>query len=359
MNSAGNSTANRAANDLTCQQYDPQFRGESRTTARFTPIPTLKISGNNHLLLSLFLCVVVESLAIAQPGDVPFIATHSSGVPTSVTPTRTQTPPSSSTPEVTQADRESEPPEQNDSGTERSDKEDPDCKDNDGPRSKPDAVAKPPDRRWHFLPHGLVYRSYIAGEKEPRFSSVWFYETGVGWIWESALGGRFPMVRYGTGDATNPEGWQLELEGGAFTRVDVGTGTDVDAVDFRVGVTMTWRSGNTAFKGGTYHISSHIGDEFRDRNPDFERRDYVRDALVAAITQDLNDDISVYGEIGYAYGIQGGAEPLEFQFGAQYAPSSASGWRGTPFAAVNGHLREEFDFGGNINVLTGWQWPSS
>jgi len=40
-----------------------------------------------------------------------------------------------------------------------------------------------------------------------------------------------------------------------------------------------------------------------------------------------------------------GGEPLEFQFGAEYAPSSASGCRGTPFAAVNGHLREEFDFG--------------
>ncbi len=248
---------------------------------------------------------------------------------------------------------------QDTSKVEKSDRQDPDCEDTDRPCDGSGAAPTPSDRGWHFLPHGLLYRSYIAGEKEPRFSSVWFYETGVGWIWESALGGRFPMVRYGTADAIDPEGWQLELEGGAFTRVDVGTGTDVDAVDFRVGVTMTWRSGNTAFKGGTYHISSHIGDEFRDRNPDFERRDYVRDALVAGITQNLNDDFSVYGEIGYAYGTQGGAEPLEFQFGAQYAPSSASGWRGTPFAAVNGHLREEFDFGGNINVLTGWQWPSS
>ena len=127
--------------------------------------------------------------------------------------------------------------------------------------------------------------------------------------------------------------WKVApLRGSTF-----GTGTDVDAVDFRVGVTMTWRSGNTAFKGDTYHISSHIGDEFRDRNPDFERRDYVRDTLVAGITQNLNDAISVYGEIGYAYGIQGGAEPLEFQFGAEYAPPAppvAEGPRSRPSTVI-------------------------
>ena len=96
---------------------------------------------------------------------------------------------------------------------------------------------------------------------------------------------------------------------------------------------MTWRSGNTAFKGGTYHISSHIGDEFRDRNPDFERRDYVRDALVAGITQNLNDAISVYGEIGYAYGIQGGANHLSSnseQSMPPPAPPVAEGPRSRP-----------------------------
>ena len=32
---------------------------------------------------------------------------------------------------------------------------------------------------------------------------------------------------------------------------------------------------------------------------------------------------------------------------------------GSPFAAVNGHLREEVNFGGNLSVQVGWQWRGS
>ena len=240
----------------------------------------------------------------------------------------------------------------------RLDKEDRGCKDREDQCSS-DTSPSLSEKGWHFLPYGLLYESYMAGEKEPRLGAVWFYETGVGWLWEAAMGGRFPMVRYGTDDAIHPEGFQMDLEGAAFTRVDIGEGTNVDAIDFRVGMVMTWRSGNTALKGGFYHISSHVGDEFLERNPDFRRIEYVRDSLVAGITQNLNDDVSVYGEVGYAYGTRGGAEPLEFQFGAQYDPSGTGGWRGTPFAAINGHLREDFDFDGTVNMVAGWQWPSA
>lgn len=82
---------------------------------------------------------------------------------------------------------------------------------------------------------------------------------------------------------------------------------------------MTWRSKNTVVKGGTYHISSHLGNTFPDRNPNFQRIDYVRDSFVGGIPQKLNDDVSVYGEVEYTYGIQPGAAPPEVQFGSQYA----------------------------------------
>lgn len=225
--------------------------------------------------------------------------------------------------------------------------------------SPPQAGSSSSARTWTFLPPGgLLYKSYVAGPREPRFGAVWLYERDVGWIWETALGGRFPMLRFGTVDPVDPEGWQLDLEGAAFPRIDVGTGTDVDAIDFRLGFQLTWRHGKTAVKAGYFHFSSHVGDEFRDRNPDFVRRNYAKESLVAGITRDLTDDISVYGELGYGLSVGGGAEPWELQFGLQYDPA-ASGWVGAPFAAVNAHLREEFDFGGSFNMLAGWQWRSA
>ena len=211
-------------------------------------------------------------------------------------------------------------------------------------------------RYLQFLPNGLLYKPYLAGEKEPRFAAVWLYEKGRGWIWETAMGGRFGLLRYGTAGTQFPQGWQLDLEGAAFPRIDPIEGSEMDAVDFRAGWLLTWRDGPVAVKAGYYHISSHVGDEFLLRNPTFPRIEYVRDSLITGVTYDLNEVVTAYGEIGYSIGHIGGAEPLELQFGLQYSPAVSNGWCGSPFAAINGHLREDFNFGGNINIVAGRQW---
>jgi Protein of unknown function (DUF1207) len=207
-----------------------------------------------------------------------------------------------------------------------------------------------------ILPSGLMYRSYLAGPKEPRIGAQWLRQSGTGWKAETAIGVRVPMWRYGTADPRHPEGWQVDGEAGVFTRIDIGTGTNVDALDFRVGLLLTRREGRTAFKGGYYHISNHVGDEYLARHPGFQVIEYVRDSLVAGVTRDLTEAISIYGEVAYSYRTQGGAEPFEFQFGAQYNPEPVDSWWGRPFWGVNAHLRQEFGFGGSFNAVGGVQW---
>jgi len=205
---------------------------------------------------------------------------------------------------------------------------------------------------FQWLPEGLLYKSYLAGEKEPRFAAIWLNDSERDLYWETALGGRVGIFRKGTFDPVRPEGWQLDLEGAALARVNLDNESDLDAADFRIGMPMTWRRGPTAVKFGYYHISSHLGDEYLIKNPTFQRRNYVRDAALVGISQDLNDDCRVYGEVAYSPGATGGAEPLEFQFGAEYSPNQP---RLAPFAAVNLHSREEFDFQASVNVVAGWQ----
>jgi hypothetical protein len=213
---------------------------------------------------------------------------------------------------------------------------------------------------WQILPQGLLYRSYLAGEKEPRIAWTRLSDRNRGAIWEVALGGRVGILRYGTRKAYGAEGWQIDLEGAALPRVDPEVPSHaLEAVDYRVGLLWTRRRGSTAVKAGYYHISSHLGDEFLLLNPGFARVNYVRDSLIAGLTQDLTRDLQAYGEIGYAISAEGGAEPLEFQFGLQYLPLADLWRRGAPFAAANVHLREEVDFGGGINVLAGWRWRGS
>ena len=204
---------------------------------------------------------------------------------------------------------------------------------------------------WQTFPDGLMYRSYIAGEKEPRMGVAWLNEDTFGPLVEAALGGRVGLVRYGSCGSVDPQGWQLDLEGAALPRLD-SSNSELVAVDFRFGLILTHRCGPTAWKGGYYHLSSHLGDEWLLDNLGFVRNNYVRDAILLGCHHRINQDLAVYGEIAYSPTPGGGAEPLEFQFGAEFSPAR----RRAPFAAVNVHLREEFDFGGSVNATAGWQW---
>lgn len=208
---------------------------------------------------------------------------------------------------------------------------------------------------WQILPDGLLYHSYIAGEKEPRFASQWLWEKDRGRIWEAAVGGRWGLVRKGT-YGTNAEGFQFDVEGAGLVRIDPESEDDLEAADFRAGFIGTWRQGAWRWKTGYYHLSSHVGDEFLIKNPTFDRRNYVRDALLFGAMYNINLDLAVYGEYAYAANSNGGAEPGEIQFGVEYSPMLPMWRRGAPFAAINAHLREEYNFGGSVNVLAGWQW---
>lgn len=228
-----------------------------------------------------------------------------------------------------------------------------------GPTLMPDGqLAYWPNEPWdlYVLPDGLMYHSYLAGGRESRFASIWAHEESFGWIWDISLGGRVGILRWGTAGSDKPEGWQLDIEGAAFPRLDLEVDRDLISVDFRFGVPLTYSQGQWHTKLAFYHLSSHLGDEYLARFPLLTRVSYSRDAMVLGIGRYILDSMRIYSEAGYAFTNYGGSEPWEFQFGMEYSPRVVSGLRGSPFAAVNGLLREEVDYGGSLIVQTGWQW---
>jgi len=210
---------------------------------------------------------------------------------------------------------------------------------------------------WQMLPDGLLYHSYVAGEKEPRFASQWLWEKDRGRVWEANVGGRWGLVRKG-GYGPDADGFQFDVEGAALVRIDPENEQDLEAVDFRAGFYGSWKQGQWRYKLGYSHISSHVGDEFLLDNMGFNRRNYVRDSFLLGVTYDVYDDLQVYGEFSGAWNANGGAEFGELQFGAQWMPVEPVFLHGAPFAAVNAHLRQEYNFGGAINTMAGWQWRS-
>jgi hypothetical protein len=221
-----------------------------------------------------------------------------------------------------------------------------------------DPLLEPTDEwTWQVMPIGLLYRSYLAGAKEPRFSSYLNRDTELGQIWDASLGARIGILRYGTEDVIRPEGWQIDLEGGCQARLDpIADSTPLLSVDFRVGVPVTWAQGPWQFKTGYYHISAHLGDEFLILFPDARRLNYTRDSIMLGLGYFWTESIRLYGEVAYAVGANDGAEPWEMQFGIDWVPAHDTGVRGAPFAALNAHLREDVDFNGNLVVQAGWAW---
>lgn len=211
-----------------------------------------------------------------------------------------------------------------------------------------------------FLPVGLMYPSYLAGRKEPRLQSIITHEEGYGTLWDITLGGRAPILRYGTKDITQPEGWEIELEGAALLRLDWERDRNLAATDYRAGVPIVYGTRRWQVKTGYYHVSSHLGDNYL-MDHFRTRKHYSRDAIMLGFSFRPTDDTRLYAEADYAFHCGRTAEPWEFQFGAEYSPifnPNTSNWDLRPFIASHGHLYEERDFGGYWATQIGVQWRS-
>jgi hypothetical protein len=213
--------------------------------------------------------------------------------------------------------------------------------------------------RFRLLPEGVLYDPYRAGDKEPRASASLLTGENGSIFLDAVLGGGFGIVRYGTESPSGPSAVQLDVEGAAFPRLNLRhVSQSVESVDFRFGFPLTARAGPVAVKTGYYHISSHVGDEYLERNPGFTRRNYVRDAVQTGVTYNHSSWLTAYGEMGYAFYTSGGAKPWELQLGGELHPRLEGCRCGHPFLAVHGHFREDADFGGSLNLVLGSEWRS-
>lgn len=217
----------------------------------------------------------------------------------------------------------------------------------------------PPDT-WEaqVLPVGLMYPSYLAGRKESRLQSIITYDEDYGTLWDVILGGRAPIFRYGTKNITNPEGWELELEGAALLRLDWERQRNLAGTDYRAGVPLVYGTKLWQFKTGYYHVSSHIGDNYL-LDHFRQRRHYVRDSIMCGFSLRPTDETRLYAEVDWAFHTGETTDPFELQFGVEYTPPfdpRASTWQCRPFLASHAHLYEERDFGGYWATQTGVQW---
>ena len=213
------------------------------------------------------------------------------------------------------------------------------------------------DWGFHLLPDSLIYRSYLAGPKEPRLATEIVDLRGDSTIWDPTLGARIGLFRIGNSDSVRPTGFQVDAEAAAIARLDLLEQVDVRSCDFRAGLPITWGNERHQWKFGYYHLSSHLVDEFLVRNRDYPLYFQSRDCLFLVRSFYLTDPLRIYAEAAWAWRAIA-SEPWEFQVGVDYAPREPTGIHGAPFAAINANLRQELDFSGGRTVQAGWAWRS-
>jgi hypothetical protein len=213
------------------------------------------------------------------------------------------------------------------------------------------------DFTWQVGPSGIIYRSYLAGPHEPRISITPFFHSNRA-LWDATVGGRGGILRYGDRDPLHPHGWQLDVYGASIVRMDAENHQDLDSADFVFGFPLTYGIADWQFKLGYAHLSSHLGDEFAIRNPGAlaDRRNYVRDGIVWGSSWFPTAACRLYGEFDWAFHVSDGAGPIHFQFGNELSRPGPTGLHGSPFLALNGRMREEVNYGGDLTAQTGWLW---
>jgi hypothetical protein len=216
-------------------------------------------------------------------------------------------------------------------------------------------LAPRSDWRWQLLPDGIPYKAYLANPKESRLGTQVFNLKGDGAMWDSTLGGRVGLLRYGTDDPAWPQGWQFDVEGSAQVRLDPDENLDLRSVDYRIGAPLTYAYGRHRIKFGYYHLCSHLGDEFIAAHPSFTHLNFVRDTITVGYAYYLTENLRLYSELGWAFHTDI-SQPWEFQFGLDYSPARATGLAGAPFFALHGHLRQELNYSGNFVLQAGWAW---
>jgi hypothetical protein len=210
---------------------------------------------------------------------------------------------------------------------------------------------------WSILPDGLIYHSYLAGPKEPRFASAWLEDKHLGSMWDIALGFRQSILRYGAIGPERPEGFEVDIDGAVFPRILPWEAYDLMSADFRFGIPITYGGQRVQTKLEFYHISSHVGDEYIFAHPGTQTDDYTWDGIGWGLSWYVNENLRLYEEIEYGYGTGGPAKPLEFQFGIDFSPVWTFGSRrGAPFLAMNAHLYQMLNYSGSFVLQTGWQW---
>jgi hypothetical protein len=165
---------------------------------------------------------------------------------------------------------------------------------------------------------------------------------------ENAFGTCQSLVRVVDGD----EAFEIGGEGAAISRFDIRESLDMDGVDYRFGFPFVYRRGDLAFKLHPWHITSHLGDEFAEREGRL-RISYGRNELAFGAAWHPSPGWRLYAEGGWGFSIDSANEPWRWMAGAERVDRLLGADAPEVYLAVNATSWQEVDWSVQVNLQAG------
>jgi Protein of unknown function (DUF1207) len=228
-------------------------------------------------------------------------------------------------------------------------------------------LAESCGRSGVWLPEDpVLYRPMIADPRQIAYSVGWRFNDQV--LVKNTIDVSF-------GDSVAFYRWchawpfggelQIELEGALWAVFDpLHDSSPLMNADYYGGIPITYAVGDWEFRLRFYHISSHIGDEFLMDHPGFDRRNASAEFVDFFASNDLTDEIRLYGGLRYIvaqdnefkcsrFSVQWGTELRVSQLGFL---DSCENLYGEPFLAMNFCWTKDYKHHLDQTYVLGYEW---
>jgi hypothetical protein len=201
-----------------------------------------------------------------------------------------------------------------------------------------------------WLPSDLLYPHPLADPRGPFTGSrvqVSLID-GRNTTLENVFGEEQSLVRVkGLEDA-----FEIVAEGAVFARFDVDENLDMDAADFRFGFPLVYRRGPLALKLHPWHITSHLGDEYIEREGVL-RISYGRNELAFGAAWHPTSSLRLHAEGGWGFAIDAINDPWRVMGGAEVVDRLLGPAAPEVYLAANVTAWKETDWTPQLNLQAG------
>ena len=228
------------------------------------------------------------------------------------------------------------------------------------------SIMYPPGRvSGIWLPQQtILFQPLLADPRQSMYSGAYRFGDRVMGKTAGAVsfGEEFPIYRW-RNVGTHCGDVQIGIEGCVFAVFNMThPQTELMNADYFVAIPVTWAYDSWSWRFRIYHLSSHLGDEYMEDNPDVVRVNPSREVIDVFVSYQWNAGVRLYGGAGYMIHVDP-SFPMKkpyIQYGAEFRffgkRDVCNSLYMQPFLALNNQNAAMHNWGFDFTASLGLEW---